>query len=58
MLALERKNGEKILLRVAGLEIVVQLVRSSNKRAKIGIEAPREVFIIRSEIADLQRKAS
>ena len=51
MLVLTRKEGEKIRI---GDDIVITVVRSGSDKARIGIEAPPEMVILRSE---LQRKS-
>lgn len=52
MLVLSRLKGESVILRVAGVEIRVCLVRVERDKVRIGFEAPPEVEILRSEIAD------
>ena len=52
MLVLERKPGETIMI---GDDIVVRLVRVSGNRVKLGIEAPKHVLVLRSE---LKKKAA
>ncbi len=56
MLVLSRKEGEKIVI---GDNIVVTINRLSGNRVAVGIEAPREVSIVRgelnlNEVADVQ----
>jgi len=55
MLALTRKEGERILLQVpanAGeIEIIVSVADSRSGTARLGIEAPPDVKIIREELA-------
>ena len=58
MLVLSRKVGEKILI---GDEIAVTVVRVAQGIVRIGVEAPREMAIVREEIkkqaqADGQKK--
>lgn len=48
MLVLSRKEGEQILI---GDDIVLTINWISGNRVSIGIEAPRKVKILRSEIA-------
>ena len=52
MLVLQRKVGERIICRLEdGREIVFLLVRlCSGQQARIGIEAPRTVTILREEL--------
>lgn len=52
MLVLMRRVGESIHI---GPNIVVTLVALERNRARIGIEAPREVPIDREEIAEKKR---
>jgi carbon storage regulator len=52
MLVLMRRPGESIHI---GPDIVVTLVALERNRARIGIEAPREVPIDREEIAEKKR---
>jgi len=52
MLVLMRKAGESIHI---GKNIVVTLVSLERNRARIGIQAPRDVIIDREEIAEKKR---
>ncbi len=52
MLVLMRRPGESIHI---GPNIVVTLVALERNRARIGIEAPRDVSIDREEIAEKKR---
>ena len=52
MLVLMRRPGESIHI---GPNIVVTLVALERNRARIGIEAPRDVTIDREEIAEKKR---
>lgn len=47
MLVLSRKEGEQLLI---GDDIVVTITRISGNRVAIGVEAPRDVRIVRSEL--------
>jgi carbon storage regulator len=47
MLVLSRKPGEGIQI---GDDIRVVLVRASDGRARLGIEAPRDVSVVRDEL--------
>ncbi|HMO84477.1 MAG TPA: carbon storage regulator [Lacipirellulaceae bacterium] len=48
MLVLTRKQGEKIRI---GDDIVITVVRTKGKAARLGIEAPAHVPVLRGEIA-------
>ena len=48
MLVLSRKEGEEILL--PELDIVVRVLKVRGKAVSIGIEAPRGIRIVRSEL--------
>lgn len=62
MLVLARKIGESIVARVtpaalaelaasgAGLELTITITNSNNRRASIGIEAPKFVHLARVEL--------
>ena len=50
MLVLSRKPHEVIDIRVGGVDIEIKLVSIHAGRAKIGIEAPRHVAIVRREV--------
>jgi len=49
MLVLSRKVGEKILI---GDEIAVTVVRVAQGIVRIGVEAPRQMAIVREEIKE------
>jgi len=49
MLVLSRKAGEQIFV---GDNIVITIVRLSPNNVRIGITAPRDMQILRSELAD------
>ena len=52
MLVLMRRPGESIHI---GPNIVVTLVALERNRARIGIEAPRDITVDREEIAERKR---
>lgn len=47
MLVLSRKVGEKILI---GENVVITIVRITQGTVRIGVEAPREMAVIREEV--------
>jgi carbon storage regulator len=47
MLVLSRKEGERLIV---GDQIVVTVTRISGNRVTLGIEAPRDVRIVRGEL--------
>ncbi|MFZ5832385.1 MAG: carbon storage regulator [Planctomycetota bacterium] len=49
MLVLTRKTGERILI---GKDVVIEVMEAKDGRVRLGIEAPRDVPIVRAEIAD------
>ena len=53
MLILMRRPGESIHI---GPNIVVTLVSLERNRARIGVEAPRDVTVDREEIAELKNE--
>lgn len=48
-LCLSRYEGEKILI---GDDIVITVVRISKDKVRLGIDAPKEVTIFRSELLE------
>lgn len=51
MLTLERKERESIILDTADGQIVIVLNKAKDGKAKLAIDAPRQVNIRRGEIA-------
>ncbi len=49
MLILGRKKGEDILL---GNDIVIKIVEVSQGLVKVGIQAPKEVLVLRGELKE------
>jgi carbon storage regulator len=49
MLVLSRKVGESISI---GKDIVIKIVSIDKSNAKIGIEAPKDIIILREELKD------
>lgn len=60
MLVLSRKKDETILLKTSNNEdIRITVVKIDNKnKVRLGIEAPREVSVIRSELISKESKIS
>lgn len=49
MLVLSRREDDKILF--PNLGISVQIVRIDGKKARVGVQAPRDVHILRHELS-------
>ncbi|CUU78666.1 carbon storage regulator [Campylobacter hyointestinalis] len=49
MLILTRKNGEAVQI---GADIEIKIIESSKNSIKIGIEAPKSILILRSELVN------
>ncbi|MEL6896450.1 MAG: carbon storage regulator, partial [Planctomycetota bacterium] len=50
MLNFSRKDNERFVIRVGQTDIVVRVRSAGRKRTRVGIEAPRDVIIIREEL--------
>jgi carbon storage regulator len=55
MLVLTRRVGQQIRI---GTSIVVTLLKVESNRARIGVEAPRDVPVFRQELFDFIRESS
>jgi carbon storage regulator len=55
MLILSRKIGEEIIL---GDDIVIKVTETAKGSVKLGIEAPREMIILRGELREKIRQAN
>jgi carbon storage regulator len=55
MLVLNRKRHESIII---GENIVVTVVEICGKQVKIGIQAPDDVVILRTELVDRQEETA
>lgn len=55
MLVLSRRVGEKIII---GDEITITIVRVSQGTVRIGVDAPRDMMVIRQEVADAIKRDS
>ena len=53
MLVLSRKQGEAVEL--AELDVVIRVVSLKKSKVQLGIEAPRQITVCRSEIAGEMR---
>ena len=57
MLVLSRKRDEKIIMTTpSGEKIVLTVIRIDRYRVRLGIDAPDEVTILRSELIDGNKK--
>lgn len=54
MLVLNRKATERILV---GSDVVITVVRIGDDAVRIGVDAPREVRIVRGELVAVDRDA-
>ena len=54
MLVVSRKVGERILI---GDKITVTVVKIGSSSVRIGIEAPKEMAVVREELAEQLRRA-
>ena len=50
MLALTRRNGERIVLFYNDKEIIIEVYNIRGNQASLGIDAPKEVDIVREEL--------
>jgi carbon storage regulator len=55
MLVLGRKTDESLVL---GGDIVITILGIEGDRVKVGIDAPRHITILRSEVRDRQLRAN
>jgi len=55
MLVLSRKETQRIRL---GDEIVITVVRIGGDKVRLGIEAPRDMLVLRDELEPLEAPAS
>ena len=53
MLILTRKVGESIVI---GNDIIVKVVETGKNSTRIGIDAPREILVLRQEVFDAIQK--
>lgn len=55
MLVLSRKESERIML---GDSIVLTIVRISGDRVRLGIEAPSDMLILRTELEPVKKETN
>jgi len=55
MLVLGRKVGEKIVVETKQGEVVIDVRYIGNGRAKLSIDAPKEMRIMRAEVLDKEK---
>lgn len=55
MLILSRKTGEEIIL---GNDIVIKITETGKGSVKLGIEAPKEMIILRGELKEKIRQSN
>lgn len=58
MLVLTRKPGERIVIVVGGVEIIVTVARLKAGAVSLGFVAPRDVVILREEIAEKRQSTT
>ena len=58
MLVLTRRIGEKIIAQIGDVAIAIMPVKAEGGWARIGIEAPREVLVLREELLTPEQKAA
>lgn len=54
MLVLTRRVSEKFII---GKDIVITIVRVEGGQVRVGIDAPKEVSVVRAEIAESKKMA-
>lgn len=55
MLILNRKEDQQIVLRYEGISIKVMITEIHREQVRVGIDAPREVEIVRGELLGANR---
>lgn len=55
MLVLTRKNSETIRI---GKDVVITIIRADCNKVRIGIEAPKEVPVVRGELEEREREVA
>lgn len=57
MLVLTFKEDEDLYITLNGVEVKIKVVRANEKKTRLGVEAPREVEVVRGNARN-KRKAS
>lgn len=57
MLVLTFKEDEDLFLNFNGVEVKIKVVRANEKKTRLGVEAPKEVEVVRGNARN-KRKAS
>lgn len=52
MLVLTRKLNESIVIKVPGSDIIITVVRMEGGQVRLGIDAPRDIPVIRAELLE------
>jgi carbon storage regulator len=52
MLVLSRRFGERLVLIVGSQKATIEVLSVSGNRARVGVDAPRQVRVVREEIFD------
>lgn len=50
MLVLSRRPGERIVLTIERKEVVIEVLEVSRNRVRIGIDAQKEIKVVREEL--------
>lgn len=56
MLVLTRRENEEIV--IPGLDVKIKIIKVQGSRAKLGVEAPQEVRVIRANQQDDEQSAN
>jgi len=57
MLVVERKRSQSIVIDLNGARVEVALLSIGGSRVKIGVQADRDVIVLRKELLDRQEAA-
>jgi len=52
MLVLTRRAGERIVMRLGGETVTIELLKIAGNRARVGVQAPTSVVVHRDEVWD------